>query len=104
MYAQLAFEAATIAGGAHDPLIGTSPDQVPPPVRLASVVFFVAAVLSLGALVFGLWVLTDQSRVKRTGSEPWISPNTDGRLIVAASVVGLLISLPVTVLLPSLTS
>lgn len=104
MYAQLAFEAVTIAGGVHDPLIGSSPDQVLTPVRLASVVFFVAAVVSLGALVFGLWVLTDQSRVKRTGSEPWISPNTNGRLIVAASVVGLLISLPVTVLLPSLTS
>ena len=67
-------------------------------------VFFVAVGLSLGAVVFGLWVQGEQSRVRRTGSEPRISPKVDGRRIVVASVVGLVISLPGLVLLSILAS
>lgn len=104
MYAQLAFEAVTIAGGVDDPLIGTSPSQVPSLARLASAVFFVAVGLSLAGVVFGLSVQGEQSRVRRTESKPRISPNVDGRRIVVASVVSLVISLPELVLLSILTS
>lgn len=104
MYAQLAFEAVTIAGGVGDPLIGSSPDQAPSLASFARTVFYVAVALSLSGVVFGLGADLALSRFTRAGNEPQVFRNFNGRLIVVVSVVALVISLPGLVLLSVFTS
>lgn len=101
MYAQLAFEAVTLAENIEQPPIATSARDL---MRFVQVLLIAAAVAALCAVLFGLAVVADAAQARRTGSKPRISPKVDGRRIAVASAVGLVISLPGFVLLSILAS